>query len=158
MTLPRDLGERLRQLRIARGLTLHAVQDATGGEFKAASLGAYERGQRALTVQRLDRLASVYGVDLGTVLIGAEHLDLVGEEDRERAHLAQHEAALAGLRRFVAWVHSRRRTPSPGPMRLRASDAELIGAMFAVSPDATQQLVLEIDAQVREPEGAATPG
>jgi len=56
------VGERLRSIRRQRGLSLQDVQRATGGEFKAAVLGAYERGERALSVPRLHGLADFYGV------------------------------------------------------------------------------------------------
>jgi transcriptional regulator with XRE-family HTH domain len=62
------LGERLRSIRRQRGLSLQEVQRLTEGEFKAAVLGAYERGERSLSVPRLRRLAEVYGVPLTQLL------------------------------------------------------------------------------------------
>lgn len=62
------LGERLRSIRRQRGLSLQEVQRLTDGEFKAAVLGAYERGERSLSVPRLRRLAEVYGVPLTQLL------------------------------------------------------------------------------------------
>lgn len=41
-------------------MTLHDVEAVTRGEFKAASLSAYERGERVISVLRLVRLATVY--------------------------------------------------------------------------------------------------
>jgi hypothetical protein len=45
-------------------MTLHDVEAVTRGEFKAASLSAYERGERVISVLRLVRLASVYRTSL----------------------------------------------------------------------------------------------
>ena len=59
----RALGERLRLARKRAGLSLHQLQTKTEGEFKASVVGAYERGERAITVERLDGLCSVYGVN-----------------------------------------------------------------------------------------------
>ncbi|MEA2009526.1 MAG: transcriptional regulator [Actinomycetota bacterium] len=56
------VGERLRSIRRQRGFSLQDVQSASEGEFKAAVLGAYERGERSLSVPRLHRLAGYYGV------------------------------------------------------------------------------------------------
>lgn len=54
------LGQRLRQLRDGRGLTLHEVEDLVGGEIPASTLSAYERGIRSISALRLARLAGVY--------------------------------------------------------------------------------------------------
>ncbi len=58
----RILGAKLRTARRSRGLSLQALQTLTGGEFKMSAVGAYERGERALTVEKLDRLCTIYGV------------------------------------------------------------------------------------------------
>lgn len=62
------VGERLRQIRLQRGMSLQDVQRATDGEFKAAVLGAYERGERSLSLPRLRRLAACYGVPINQLL------------------------------------------------------------------------------------------
>jgi transcriptional regulator with XRE-family HTH domain len=56
------LGARLRWLRRQRDLSLPGVEAASAGEFKASVLGAYERGERAISVPRLQRLARTYRV------------------------------------------------------------------------------------------------
>lgn len=56
------VGERLRAVRKRRRLTLGDVEALSGGEFKTSVLGAYERGQRGVAVNRLLRLAELYGV------------------------------------------------------------------------------------------------
>jgi transcriptional regulator with XRE-family HTH domain len=56
------IGERLRSIRRQKGLSLHDVEDRSGTEFKASVLGAYERGERAISVPRLLRLAEIYQV------------------------------------------------------------------------------------------------
>ena len=54
------VGERLRSIRRQKGLSLHDVEARSGMEFKASVLGAYERGERAISVPRLLRLAEIY--------------------------------------------------------------------------------------------------
>lgn len=49
-------------VRQARGLSLAAVASLSDGAFKANIVGAYERDERAITVQRLEALAVLYGV------------------------------------------------------------------------------------------------
>ena len=55
----RKVGERLRAIRRQKRLSLQEVE-APRQEFKASVLGAYERGERAISVPRLERLARFY--------------------------------------------------------------------------------------------------
>lgn len=64
----RAVGERLRGLRRQRGLSLLAVEEASNREFKASVLGAYERGERVISVLRLQRLAAFYHVPVDQIL------------------------------------------------------------------------------------------
>lgn len=64
----RAVGERLRNLRRQQRLSLLAVEEASGREFKASVLGAYERGERIISVLRLQRLAELYGVPVDQLL------------------------------------------------------------------------------------------
>ena len=67
--------ESLRLVRRLKGLSLQDVQRLTHCEFKASVLGAYERGERQITVQRLVRLAEVYDVPAAELLPeGPTHL------------------------------------------------------------------------------------
>ncbi len=62
------VGRRLRSIRRQRGFSLQDVQTLSEGEFKAAVLGAYERGERSISVPRLHRLASYYDVPVAQLL------------------------------------------------------------------------------------------
>jgi transcriptional regulator with XRE-family HTH domain len=62
------IGERLRTVRRQQDLTLHEVEVASGLEFKASVLGAYERGERTVTLPRLQRLARHYQVPVAALL------------------------------------------------------------------------------------------
>ena len=53
---------------LAERLSLHDVEDRSESEFKASVLGAYERGERAISVPRLQRLARFYGVPVDQLL------------------------------------------------------------------------------------------
>jgi transcriptional regulator with XRE-family HTH domain len=64
----REVGERLRHIRRQQGLSLQAVEETSGREFKASVLGAYERGERIVSVLRLSRLATIYGVPVDQLL------------------------------------------------------------------------------------------
>lgn len=62
------VGKRLRSIRKQRGLSLQDVQRLSGQEFKAAVLGAYERGERSLSLPRLHRLGDFFGVPINQLL------------------------------------------------------------------------------------------
>ncbi|HEX9547069.1 MAG TPA: helix-turn-helix domain-containing protein [Acidimicrobiales bacterium] len=63
-----QVGDRLRKIRRQQGLSLQAVEAASDREFKASVLGAYERGERIISVLRLQRLARFYGVPVDQLL------------------------------------------------------------------------------------------
>jgi transcriptional regulator with XRE-family HTH domain len=64
----RRVGERLRAIRRQKRLSLQEVEAASTQEFKASVLGAYERGERAISVPRLQRLARFYNVPVDQLL------------------------------------------------------------------------------------------
>lgn len=64
----RKVGDRLRAIRRQKRLSLQEVEAASSQEFKASVLGAYERGERAISVPRLQRLARFYNVPVDQLL------------------------------------------------------------------------------------------
>ena len=66
------VGERLRHIRRQKRLSLQEVEAISAQEFKASVLGAYERGERAISVPRLQRLAKFYKVPVDQLLPGDE--------------------------------------------------------------------------------------
>jgi transcriptional regulator with XRE-family HTH domain len=64
----RVVGLRLRAVRRQKRLSLQAVERASAEEFKASVLGAYERGERTISVPRLQRLAQIYSVPVDQLL------------------------------------------------------------------------------------------
>lgn len=62
------VGERLRRIRQQKQWSLNEVEAQSNGEFKASVLGAYERGERAISVPRLERLGRFYGVSVDQLL------------------------------------------------------------------------------------------
>ena len=64
----RALGARLRAIRQQQGLSLHGVEERSQGRWKAVVVGSYERGDRAVTVQKLAELADFYAVPVSELL------------------------------------------------------------------------------------------
>lgn len=69
------VGGRLRAIRRQKRLSLQDVEATSGQEFKASVLGAYERGERAISVPRLQRLARFYRVPVDQLLPGDDGPD-----------------------------------------------------------------------------------
>ena len=67
----KQLGAELRAIRTQQGLSLHGVEEKSQGRWKAVVVGSYERGDRAVTVQRLAELADFYGVPVRNCCPGA---------------------------------------------------------------------------------------
>ena len=76
----RRVGERLRAIRKQKRLSLQEVEGASQQEFKASVLGAYERGERAISVPRLQRLARFYNVPVDQLLPRDIDIDLTEGE------------------------------------------------------------------------------
>ena len=76
LSYARAVGDRLRNLRRQQSLSLLAVEEASGREFKASVLGAYERGERAISVPRLQRLARFYRVPVEQMLPSDDELGI----------------------------------------------------------------------------------
>jgi transcriptional regulator with XRE-family HTH domain len=148
MSAARAIGLKLREVRRKRGLTLHGVEQATDEEFKGSVLGAYERGDRILTVPRLQRLAQFYGVAVDELLASPADIDL-RDEPRD-GNLADRGRPTAGLtvdverlrelravewrplQRYVATVEAARGGAPMRALTLRATDVEAIARMYGL--------------------------
>ena len=64
----RTVGQRLRAIRQAQGMSLAEVEQRSDGAWSASAVGAYERGFRTLSIPRLRALADFYKVPLGILL------------------------------------------------------------------------------------------
>ena len=59
-----DVQTNLRKIRKSKGLTLHQVETMSNGKYKSVVVGSYERGTRAISVNRLIELAELYEVPI----------------------------------------------------------------------------------------------
>jgi transcriptional regulator with XRE-family HTH domain len=119
-----SLGLRLRSARRQRGWSLGELESYTGGEFKASVVGAYERGERALSVQRLVRLAEIYAVPPA---------DLLPLGSTDRGVLIDLDVAAEAkdgdlIDRYLAAIHFLRREGRPD--EVRDSDKAVIASLL----------------------------
>ena len=124
-----SLGQRLRAARRQRGWSLGEIETQTEGEFKASVVGAYERGERAISVQRFVRLAEVYGVPANEILPMSEPvaglvIDLESLSNDDSGDLVD---------KYLAAIQLLRK--DGGPNVVRQSDQAIISSLLqAVSP------------------------
>jgi transcriptional regulator with XRE-family HTH domain len=149
------VGARLRAIRAQQRLSLQEVEQRSGEEFKASVLGAYERGERAISVARLQRLARFYEVPVDQLLpaddgpaFGPRPGDVApGEANGARvasiAPVRIDLAALAALSdppgdllaRFVRLVQIQRGDFNGQVLTLRRSDHVALGCILDVTPE-----------------------
>ena len=85
-TYARNAGARMRAARKARGLSLKAVQETSGGRFKSVLIGSYERADRQIIPERLAEYAA---------FLGAEITELLPLEPRREAQVLAYAAGVA---------------------------------------------------------------
>ncbi len=136
----RTVGERLRSIRKQKGLSLHDVEAISDEEFRASVLGAYERGERAVSLPRLERLAHHYGVPIEQLLprTTARALDDGTTGDGPVFTLDAHRAEELGgarldaLARFLRTIQVQRQDFRVDAVRVRATDHAAIAAILDV--------------------------
>jgi transcriptional regulator with XRE-family HTH domain len=156
------LGEHLRAVREGRGLSLSAVARASDREFKAAALGNYERGERAISVPRLARLARIYGVPVDALLPDIDPPDFpadraftprpgsvgaaVDDGDNVTIDLTQLEKVsepdIELLSRYLHMIESQRRDFNGRMLTIRRDDIRAIGYICG---QGARQLVRRLD-------------
>lgn len=137
------VGERLRKIRMQKGMSLHDVEEESTREFKASVLGAYERGERSISVPRLQRLARFYAVPV-------DHLLPKDDEDaaestggvipsKIRIDLQRLDATQSPekptLKRYLDAVQMQRGDFNGKVLTIRNSDLQVIASVLDLSPE-----------------------
>jgi transcriptional regulator with XRE-family HTH domain len=154
-----EVGRRMRDARRSLRLSLSRVQEISQGEFRSSVLGAYERGDRRITIERLHRLAAIYGIPVERMLPPPDEPASSGSPDvidlREPIDLAQVDRLVASdkqvdihtLRNLAIELHDE--AVRAAAMRIAAGDpmaiaeyraslqnvVSLIGSLQAVATD-----------------------
>lgn len=132
------LGARLRSIRTQQGLSLQGVEQKSKGRWKAVVVGSYERGDRAVTVQRLAELADFYGVPVQALLPDAAPSGQAGPPPRlvldlEALQKVPHEKA-GPLLRYVATIQSQRGDYNGKVLSIRADDLRTLAVIYDMPP------------------------
>ena len=122
------------------------------GEFGISSLGAYERGDRVLSVDRLIRLAEIYRVDVSDLMPDRTEtlLDLPALEqphlpaglvlDPSRLRVLSEDAAAAASN-FRAVILALRRTHAQEVVVVRKSDSAVLAAFVGCDTSLVDRLL-----------------
>lgn len=159
MTYAELVGERLRNIRLQKGLSLHDVQSASKMEFKASVLGAYERGERSISVPRLERLARLYQVPVDHLL---PRVDGPGETadgremnlDKVRIDLRQLEGnddpQSAVLQRYLNLVQIKRNDFNGKVLTIRTDDLRVLASVLDLGVDALAGRLDELGVRAKD--------
>jgi transcriptional regulator with XRE-family HTH domain len=154
----RVVGSRLRAVRHQMDLSLQDVEDMSKRVIRASVLGSYERGDRAINVPRLQRLAKFYDVPIDQLLPdddeasprrsdaqdtghppGPSHTARVGQQKmpidltRLRAGAGPDHFV---LQRFVGMIQVRRQDFNERVITLRSTDLRAIACFLGGTVEA----------------------
>jgi transcriptional regulator with XRE-family HTH domain len=147
----RKVGERLRLIRRQKRLSLQDVEATSDQEFKASVLGAYERGERAISVPRLQRLARFYRVPVDQLLPFEEESDASDEGTRRtvdsdaptKLDLARLEildgSEAETLSRYVRMIQVQRQDFNGRVLTIRRDDMRAIAAILGVGEESADR-------------------
>lgn len=150
----RKVGERLRAIRRQKRLSLQEVEAKSRQEFKASVLGAYERGERAISVPRLQRLARFYSVPVDQLLPMDEGPDFGVETNAALIDLTERPTRNAGvavtidltrleqlrgpeadmLSRYLTMIQVKRQDFNGRVLTIRAEDVKVLALMLEATP------------------------
>jgi len=144
------VGEAIRAFRLRQRLTLFDVARLSGNEFKVSSLGAYERGDRSITYERLQRLAAVYGVDVQSLLPSEpeREIDLVAYERRGGIVIdlsrfrTRFDARAGAVMDFGNAIKTLRRGSDSSVIVVRRSDAAFLATAMNCDPEAIDDVLM----------------
>jgi transcriptional regulator with XRE-family HTH domain len=156
-TYARRVGQRLRAIRRQKRRSLQEVESASSQEFNASVLGAYERGERVISVPRLQRLADFYRVPVDQLLPREGEIPTeppaAGVEPTEvrmvpavwpskvtfdlaRFQAVDGDPELEMVYRYLSSIQVRRQDFNGRVLTIRADDIRAIAGLFGTDADA----------------------
>lgn len=146
------VGERLREIRKQKKLSLQEVERVSDQEFKASVLGAYERGERAISVPRLHRLARFYKVPVDQLLPGGEKPEEPGRREIDasgaRIDLTRLEdiggAEAEMLSRYLRMIQVQRQDFNGRVLTIRRDDMRAIACILGVAQESADRRLEEM--------------
>ena len=154
LSYARLVGERLRQIRQQKKLSLSEVESSTNHEFKASVMGAYERGERMISVPRLERLAHFYGVTVDQLLPRDKQREGDTQSQSAATTKLRIDVAKLSLRegkefkmleRLLRMIQVQRQDFNGKVITVRAHDTRAIAVILDVAVDDVGAKLAELD-------------
>jgi transcriptional regulator with XRE-family HTH domain len=154
LSYARLVGDRLRQIRQQKKLSLSEVENSTNQEFKASVMGAYERGERMISVPRLERLANFYGVTVDQLLPRDKQREGDTQSQSAAPTKLRIDVAKLSLRegkefkmleRLLRMIQVQRQDFNGKVITVRAHDTRAIAVMLDVAVDDVGAKLAELD-------------
>jgi transcriptional regulator with XRE-family HTH domain len=148
-----SVGAWIRSIRRQKQLSLQDVEAASDHEFRASVLGAYERGERAISVPRLQRLARFYRVPVDQMLplddepgLASANRDAASADLNDRVrrrpvtldlHAIEQAAGHHGemLRRYLRTIQWQRGDYNGRMLTIRRDDLPMVACILDCHPD-----------------------
>jgi transcriptional regulator with XRE-family HTH domain len=140
MSYSKRVGARLRSLRKQKGLTLQQVEVLSNKKLKGSLLAAYERGDRNISVTRLQQIARLYAVPVPELL--PEDLNPTDETEapprlsidlQQLSSLPERQAA--PLAQLVGNVQELRKEFNNAVVTIRTADLESLASAYHTTPE-----------------------
>lgn len=126
---------KVRALRLRHGWTLDECERRSGGEFKSVVLGAYERGTRAISLARLQRLAEFYEVSMAYFFSHSQDIEpadrwIIDIRALRKAITIEPTRDLISLQSALAMIATDRGDWAGEFLTVRGSDRRLVLSMI----------------------------
>lgn len=140
----RRLGERLRAIRAQQDMTLQQVEERSQGRWKAVVIGAYERGDRAISAAKLAELAAFYGVPVSELLPEPSGAVAAAAEPRasrkvvldlEKLTAEGLNPALRPISRYAMTIQLQRGDYNGRVLTLRSDDVRALAVVLGVTAE-----------------------
>ncbi len=138
MSYAEDVGSRLRRVRVQQGWSLQDVERRSDGNWKAAVVGSYERGDRNISASRLIELAEFYGVSPSEILPTDDHprpMDRSTGIVVDLHRLAGAGAQFDGVRRYCESIQLQRGDYNRDLLSIRGDDLRALSVIMDADAD-----------------------
>lgn len=148
----KDVGARLRAIRMQQGLTLLEVEERSNGRWKAVVVGSYERGDRAISANKLMALAEFYQVPAAALMSDFGDLASIPSKSSGVVRTLVDIPALRDcpseivipMKRLVAALQLARNDWNGQVLSLRRSDLTMLAMFSEYTPSAYAQRCVEL--------------
>lgn len=138
----KEVGEQLRKVRFQKGYSLQEVEEKSKKHFKASIVGAYERGERNISVPRLYEIARFYKAPVEYFLIqeGTKASEVTPSTEQIQINLEKLQALpkkeRTPLMEFLELIRFQRGDFNEKVLSIRKDDLRALACLYHTAPAA----------------------